>query len=83
MEFIPAYEVIKADKKRNEQSEYEHFIALCAKNGMVPTGEGLLDIAALLCLDEEGSARTEGILDGYRGKVQLFERMQRGEKIFQ
>lgn len=34
VEFIPAYEIMESAKKRNEISEYEHFIDVCAIHGM-------------------------------------------------
>lgn len=34
IEFIPAYEILQSEKKSNDQSEYEHFISICAKNGL-------------------------------------------------
>lgn len=34
LEFIPALDVINSEKKRNDVSYYEHFIALCGKNGL-------------------------------------------------
>lgn len=33
-EFIPALDVVNSEKKRNEKSEYEHFISVCEKNGL-------------------------------------------------
>ena len=32
IEFVPAYEVMESAKKRNEQSEYERFIAVCVEH---------------------------------------------------
>lgn len=34
VEFIPAYDVVNSEKKRNDMSEYEHFIQICSKNGL-------------------------------------------------
>ncbi len=34
VEFISAYDIVSSVKKRNEVSEYEHFIAVCAANGL-------------------------------------------------
>lgn len=34
VEFIPAYDVVSSEKKRNDCSEYEHFIAVCEKHGL-------------------------------------------------
>ena len=31
IEFIPAYDILNSAKKRNDQSEYEHFISVCKK----------------------------------------------------
>lgn len=33
-EFISAYEVVSSEKKPNDRSYYEHFIAVCAQNGL-------------------------------------------------
>ncbi|MCD7854072.1 MAG: hypothetical protein LUG66_00440 [Clostridiales bacterium] len=33
-EFIPAYEVINSVKKKNDVSDYEHFINVCEQNGL-------------------------------------------------
>ncbi len=33
-EFIPAYDVVNSEKKRNDLSEYEHFIQICGKHGL-------------------------------------------------
>lgn len=41
------------------------------------------EIRGLLALDKACESRTEEILQGYRGKMGLLERMQRGEKIWQ
>lgn len=34
IEFIPAYDIVNSEKKRNDISEYEHFISICSKNGL-------------------------------------------------
>lgn len=34
VEFISAFDVVNSEKKNNEKSEYEHFITVCAKNGL-------------------------------------------------
>lgn len=34
VEFISAFDVVNSEKKNNEKSEYEHFIAVCAQNGL-------------------------------------------------
>ena len=34
VEFIPAYDVVNSVKKRNDMSEYEHFIQICTANGL-------------------------------------------------
>ena len=34
IEFIPAYEVMESVQKKNEQSEYEHFIDVCKLHGL-------------------------------------------------
>ena len=41
------------------------------------------EIRRLLALDKACECRAEEILQGYRGKIELLERMQRGEKIWQ
>ncbi len=33
-EFISAYEIINSSKKRNDVSDYEHFISVCSENGL-------------------------------------------------
>lgn len=175
VEFIPAYEVLESEKKSNEQSEYEHFISICERHGIlqkevrafleyqiltdfvltnvdrhlynfgilrdshtlkfvgmapifdsgnslfwnrrsVPKGEKLLHISVnsfksketellkyvkdvsgvnieklpskqevreFLMLDRHCAERAEEILEGYRGKVDLLEKLQNGEKIYQ
>lgn len=37
VEFIPAYDVVSSVKKKNDQSEYEHFIAVCGEHGLEET----------------------------------------------
>lgn len=34
IEFIPAYDVVNSAKKKNDQSEYEHFISICEGQGL-------------------------------------------------
>lgn len=34
IEFIPAYDVVCSQKKRNDLSEYEHFIKICVQHGL-------------------------------------------------
>lgn len=34
VEFIPAYDVVCSAKKRNDLSEYEHFISVCTQHGL-------------------------------------------------
>lgn len=34
IEFIPAYDVVSSHKKKNDMSEYEHFIRICIENGL-------------------------------------------------
>lgn len=34
IEFIPAYEIMESEKKKNENSEYEHFIQICSMHGL-------------------------------------------------
>lgn len=37
VEFISAYDVVSSVKKKNDQSEYEHFIAVCGEHGLEET----------------------------------------------
>lgn len=37
LEFIPAYDVVCSKKKRNDVSEFEHFIQICVENGLKET----------------------------------------------
>lgn len=34
VEFVPAYDVVSSVKKKNDVSEFEHFIEICGKNGL-------------------------------------------------